>query len=260
LFRLWQHKLLDRRFQPVWQNEGATPVLYTLSRQGARYLASRSGFSGEAPAYTPFAGRGSLLFIEHTIRRNDFRVALTLASRLSPDTRLLWWRQDLGIKETVTFPDRNHGGVMRRVSVLADGFFGIEHQGKELFYFVEIDRATVSSARMLQRFKGYYQMWLQKRHTKRFGIPNFRVLIATSSEARMKKLMGAALQVSSGQDAAKLFRFAIFESYDKPNSIIEPIWQSASQEVSRKSLLGNSPDVPPLPTPADAGQKASAPT
>jgi hypothetical protein len=258
LFRLWQHKLLDRRFQPVRQNEGAAPILYTLSRQGARYLASKSGFSGEAPPYTPFVGRGSLLFIEHTLRRNDFRVALTLACRQGSNTRLLWWRQDNGIKDTVTFVDKDAKQVFRRVSVLADGFFGIEHQGKRLFYFVEVDRATVSSQRMLLRFRGYYHMWLQKRQVKRFEIPSFRVLIATSSQARMRKLVETARQVSSAPEAAKLFWFSTFEHYGKPNSILEPIWQSASQEATRMCLLG-SPALTP-PTPADAGQQASAPT
>jgi hypothetical protein len=258
LFRLWQHKLLDRRFQPVRQNEGAAPILYTLSRQGARYLASKAGFSGEAPAYTPFAGRGSLLFIEHTLRRNDFRLALTLACRGSSGTRLLWWRQDNGIKDTVTFVDKDAKQVFRRVSVLADGFFGIEHQSRRFFYFVEIDRATVSSQRMLLRFRGYYNMWLQKRHVKRFGIQSFRVLIATSGEARMKKLMETARQVSTTHEAAKLFWFATFEYYDQPDSILEPIWQSASQEATRMSLLGSPAYFPP--TPAGAGQQASAPT
>jgi hypothetical protein len=87
LFRLWQHKLLDRRFQPVRQNESAAPILYTLSRQGARYLVAKQSFTGEAPVYTPFMSRGSLLFIEHTLRRNDFRVALTLTCKHGSDHR-----------------------------------------------------------------------------------------------------------------------------------------------------------------------------
>lgn len=255
LFELWQHKLLDRRFIPVRPNEGDAPILYTLTARGARYLVAKQCVPEEAPPYTPFLSKGSSLFIEHTLRRNDFRVALTLACRGHGDRNLLWWRQDLGIKHVVTFPDPGHRSTMRHVSVLADGMFGIEHLGKKLYYFVEIDRATVSRARMLLRLKGYYHLWEQKRLHQKHGIPSFRVLIATSNNSRLRGLLELTRHISIDARGTKLFWFTTFNRYDTPSDMSNAIWQSAGV-TAPLSLFTSFLRA----TPADAGNTASAST
>jgi len=241
LFQLWQHKLLDRRFQPVIPGDGSAQIIYTLSQRGTRHLIAKEHSQDEAPPYVPFASHGSSLFIEHTLRRNDFRLCLTLACRNRADTKLLFWRQDLGIKETVTFIDGESDRHFRRVSVLADGLFGLDHQGRKFYYFVEIDRATVGITRMRSRFKGYYNLWLQKRQVKRFGIPGFRVLTITTTDSRMSSLRKASWVARSKHHSCGLFLHTIFNQYDldTPDDILSDIWKCAAvHESHRHSLLG----------------------
>lgn len=241
LFELWQHKLLDRRFQPVMPGEGSSQIIYTLSQRGTRHLIAREHGQDEAPPYVPFTSHGSSLFIEHTLRRNDFRLCLTLACRNRQDVKLLFWRQDLGIKETVTFIDGESNRRFRRVSVLADGFFGLEHQGRKFYYFVEIDRATVGLARMRSRYKGYYSLWLQKKHLKRFGIPSFRVLTVTTTESRMGSLRKASQVTRFKSNSCGIFLHTTFDKYDldTPEQILSDMWKCAALQIPhRHSLLG----------------------
>jgi len=241
LFRLWQHGFLDRRFQPVRLGEGASQILYTLSRKGAQLLFTRGGVSGETQKSAPFAGRGSALFVEHTLKRNDFRIALTLACSATADVKLLFWRQDSSIKDVVTFLNGRDRHAVRRVPIMADGFFSIEHGNRKKSFFVEIDRGTVGNKRMLARMKGYYHLWLQQRHVQKYGIKSFRVLVTTMSVARMDNLIKTARQVREGNGGSGLFWFTTFNQYDleRPQSILAPIWKrSVTENGNRYSLLG----------------------
>jgi hypothetical protein len=241
LFRLWQHHFLDRRFQPVRLGEGASQVLYTLSRTGAQLLATRNGTTTGGRAPVPFTSRGSALYVDHTLKLNDFRVALMMACNNRSDTKLLFWKQGNSIKQTVNFVNGVGQKTLHRVTVLADGFFGIEHNGMRRNYFVEIDRGTIGNRRMLTRMKGYYHLWLQRQRLHQLQTNSFRVLVVTTSTARMENLIRTARQVRNGNGGANLFWFTTFNQYDlgQPQSILAPIWKrSVPEEDTRFSLLG----------------------
>ena len=241
LFRLWQHGFLDRRFQPVRLGEGASQVLYALSRPGAQLLATRNGTITEGRAPVPFTSRGSALFVDHALKLNDFRVALTMACNNRSDTKLLFWKQGNSIKHTVSFVNGHGKMTSQRIAVLADGFFGLEHNNLKRYYFVEIDRGTISNRRMLSRMKGYYHLWLQRQSLRQLQINSFRVLIVTTSTARMENLIRTARQVRNGNGGAHLFWFTTFDQYDleEPQTIIASIWKrSVSENGTPCSLLG----------------------
>jgi len=228
--------LLERRFPPVHLGEGTRPVIYTLAPKGARLLGSQGGLIDEAgeraiPKAT-FNRKASPLFYEHTIRRNDFQLALTLACRQAPNVEVLFWRQDRSIKDAVTFLNGNGKtpAILRKVPLFADGFFGLEVKDRKLYFFVEIDRGTTDNKRFLTKMKGYYHLWLQRRHVKRYGIENFRVLVVTTSKARMENLIQTAKKVRQGNGGSGLFWFTTFDRYstDIPLSILGHIWKRAS--------------------------------
>jgi hypothetical protein len=240
LFLLWQNKYLERAFLPPVMGEGAPFAIYALGSQGVRLLVSHAGFDREAIGQTIPKSRASYLFIEHTLRRNDFRIALTLACREKDELSLTFWKQDKSIKVWVTMANGKigHSG---KVAIFPDGFFGIRHNSREFYYFLEIDRGTVDGKRMLSRFKAYRELWLSRLCLKKYGIPNFRVLTVTTSRPRMGNLIRTAMRASEGGLGSNLFLFSTFERYnlDKSQSILEPIWNSWDpRETERICLLG----------------------
>lgn len=241
LFRLWQHGLLERRFGVTAMGQGTPPALYGLSQRGARLLVSKLGLTIRAGLSAAPARKASPLFYEHTLRRNDFRLALTRACQITPDIQLLFWRQDNSIKEMVTFVNGSNANpsVLRKVPIFADGFFGIEVKGNKRFFFVEIDRGTIAHTRLLLKLKAYHHLWLQRRHIQRFGIENFRVLYITSGKGRLEHLIQSARKAQNGNGARSLFRFTTFDrfSVSNPVSVFDPIWKQGQSNNENESAL-----------------------
>jgi hypothetical protein len=252
LFRLWQNKYLERVFLPPAMGEGSPFAIYALGSRGIRLLVSQTGLDREAVGQTIPKSRASYLFIEHTLKRNDFRIALTLSCQERKILKLLFWRQDKTIKTAMSLPDKKTG-QLHKVGPFPDGFFGVRNNDKEYYYFLEIDRGTVDNKRMLLRFKAYHQLWLQRVCIKRYGIHNFRVLTVTTSEPRMANLMRTAKKAVEGNPGSSLFLFTTFDRYslEKPESILEPIWKNTdSRHIGCMSLLGRpTPEskLPPAP-------------
>lgn len=232
LFRLWQHRLLERRFGLAELGQGAPPALYGLSHKGAHILVTKGGAITKATLGATLKGRASPLFYEHTLRRNDFRIALTLACRGNPDLQLLFWKQDKSIKEIVTFLNGKaaNSPVLRKVPLLADGFFGLQAKENKRYFFVEIDRGTTAHSRLLLKLKGYYHLWSERRHVQRYGIESFRVLYVTSSKERMEHLIQTAQKVRNGLSGSGLFLFSTFDriSLEQPECAIGLIWKKST--------------------------------
>ena len=240
LFLLSQNKYLERLFLPPAMGEGSPFAIYALANKGVRWLVTSTGLDRDAIGQTTPKSRASYLFIEHTLRRNDFRLALTLACEEIPDIELLFWKQDKSIKSVVSFAN-GRTGQFHKIAIFPDGFFGLRCQDRGFYYFLEIDRGTVDSKRMLLRFKAYLQSWLQRTCVKHYGIPNFRVLIVTTSEPRMESLMKTARKAVEGNPGSNLFLFTTFDRYsiEKPESILGPVWRTAlSDDNACHSLLG----------------------
>jgi hypothetical protein len=240
LFKIWQNKFLERVFLPPLMGNGSPSAIYCLARKGVRTLVLQGGLSKETALQTTPKSRGSYLHIEHALRRNDFRIALTLACRDNLATVLMFWRQDKLIKASVRVHSERTGGL-EQVSLFPDGFFGLRAMDKEWFYFLEIDRGTVNNRRMELRYRAYYELWQSKLCLKTHRIPNFRVLTVTTAKARMESLMRAARHSITSGSRKNLFMFTTFDKYgyDRPKSILDPIWDSAALEDNGCfSLLG----------------------
>lgn len=228
LFKLWQNKYLERVFLPPKMGEGSPYAIYALGSRGVRLLVNQLGLDRQAIGHTIPRSKGSYLFIEHTLKRNDLRIALTLACKSTPNIELLFWRQDKSIKDHVTFINSKSQKLLR-IPLMADGFFGLKINNKKFYFFVEIDRGSIDNKRILNRMKGYYNFWLQKRHIKKFGIGNFRVLTITTTQQRMENLIETTKKVRKGNIGSNLFWFTTFDRYslENPKNIFEKIWRKA---------------------------------
>lgn len=78
--------------------------------------------------------------------------------------------------------------------LIPDELFGIHKDGKKRFYAVEIDRNTEQLKKRTHRntiegkLEGYLEVVERRTYHSVWGIPNFRVLIATTSESRAKAI------------------------------------------------------------------------
>jgi hypothetical protein len=89
-----------------------------------------------------------------------------------------------------------HGDPFRFDDLIPDDMFGIENGGKYHFFALEVDRATERvnttkdvTASIAKKVKGYEQVFAHKLYRERFGLPNFTVLFATTSEARVQTML-----------------------------------------------------------------------
>ena len=86
--------------------------------------------------------------------------------------------------------------------------------------------------------RAYWNWWKEGRHTKRFGIKAFRVLTITKTEKRKENLKQITKKADDRQRGSLMFWFTSEKNYDiqKPESILEPIWQTPKDD-SYHSIL-----------------------
>lgn len=209
--------------------------VYALGRAGALSLATRSG---RDPRSYPYLTRGklkfSLMFLEHTLARNEFALTLMMATRKTPGVELLLWEhRPERIRDVVHLAGK--GGEYKRQPLVADGFFGLRvgarpRGRREVYFLVEIDRGTVSIPRMASRYRGYHEWWRTGAHRHRFGIPNIRILTVGKGKRRVERLRSAAEAPRSAIHVSGLFLFTQDTNVLLANSkqILEPIWQRAT--------------------------------
>lgn len=223
---LWQNRLLDRLDLPVFVGEGAPPAVYVISTMGRRVLAERLGVDlAQIPRVD--AKRNYFFLLYHTLRRNDFRAALTAACRQTPGMEFLFWKQDKEIGDSIRMPDKRGGTI--RVPLVPDGLFGIKTDKGPAYAAVEIDRGTVSLKRFLLKQRGYFRWWADQKNVERYGEKNFRILTVTTNPRRMRNLMQATLRVKDSGRGSGLFWFTTFDRIDmeNPRSILNSIWRRA---------------------------------
>lgn len=227
---LWQNRFLDRLDLPVFVGEGSPPAVYVISSLGRKVLAEHLGID---TALIPRvdAKRNYFFLLHHTLRRNDFRAALTSACRSTPNLKLLFWKQDKEIGDSMHVPLKREQEKVR-VPLVPDGFFGIQTPNGSAYAFVEIDRGTVGLKKFLLKQRGYFHWWLEKKNIEKYGEKNFRVLTVTTNSRRMHNLIRATLRVKDSQQGSGLFWFTTFDQVDldHPESILSPIWVRAKAQ------------------------------
>jgi len=232
LFLLWQNRLLERLFQPVVAFQGSSSAIYALAHQGAKLLGERKG--QDTASLQPIGqgkARRSAYFLDHTLRRNDFRICLELSCKNREDLELLFWRQGKDeIKDAVFL---NHGPICkRRVPLVADGFFGLKVGTQRFYFLVEIDRGTETIGHVKRKLQGYYSWWKEKGPQKRFAVPNIRILLVTTKERRHENLFQAALSVREESQGSGLIWLTTDEhiTLDDPGRVLDRIWRKAKDD------------------------------
>lgn len=235
LRRLYEHGLVVRLYMPARPYDRRVHTIYGLSAKGARLLRERH--EGVEPAHLSPKDERSALFLDHTLRRNDMRICLTLLSRQNPDFELVSWKQmPEEVKARTEVPE---GRDTARVTLVPDAVFVLRLGETRAAFAVEIDMGTVRVTSMAARYRAYWCWWRSGGPAKRFGPIPFRVLTLTTTEAHLTALKRVATEApTTGRKGSGLFWFTLLSTLDlkHPESGLTSNWKVAR--------IGKTPEKP----------------
>lgn len=236
LRKLWEHRFLERSFLPVVNGkEPATRrAIYSLDYRGANHLIKNDGADPGHIKHVLRHNKPQYSYVEHQLMVSQFRAVLTVALNGTNNTKITLWRQDAGLRDQVDIIDRK--GRKERLPIAPDGYFCIEDERGRMYWFLEVDRYTMSGPRWLKKMLAYYHWWDQKKHTEKFGIKNFRVISvcpnAFQRDSRLettKKVKTNKAGEKMGPVGSRLFWFVSDEDYTLKNAenILKTIFKVA---------------------------------
>jgi hypothetical protein len=219
--------LLHFQFQRRVTDAERTEVL-ALSLAGAKELARAMEVD---PASVPHSTRStsarSAFFLDHTLARNSFALALAISGRRVGGAPLYSWEHDrdrLADSVSLMTPE----GQFRRVPLEADGLaICCGPRGTEGL-LVEIDRGTEPPSYLGAKYAGYLEWWRQGRHLKRFDLKTVRILTVAPDQRRTMRLRQACLAATAGK-AGGLFWFVSEDAIAK-NGFAAANWSTAKVE------------------------------
>jgi len=232
LQKLFHHGFLDRPpSQILYPLAGPQKMVYALGDRGASLLAEKYGVDIAKIKWNEKNKEVKDRHIQHTLMISNFRTCLELALSKIPDTNLLFWQRE-NPKELKDYVYIEDYGREIKAPIVPDGFFGIQDPKGKMFFFLEADQSTMTNARFLKKMRAYWRWWKDGRHTKRFGIKAFRVLTITKTKQRKENLRKITKKADDRQVGSFMFWFTSEENYSlqRPESILEPIWQTPKDD------------------------------
>jgi len=250
LLALWENEYVERPEAQVTTRflyEGSRPMIYGLSRKGARLLREE-GFDVRRRLLDGIdkEQKSGWRFVEHTVSIAGFIVALEVAAKARSGIEVLdrgeiledapKTRRDRQVRlEAVISLD----GAMKRNAVVPDALFGLRFENDEESYFMlEIDRGQmpIERHRNLQRtyfakkMLTYYEANRQKRHVHDLGLGNFRVVTVTTTPQRVKAMVAAQRAITDGR-GSNIFLFSDEATLLSAGSPLDVEWVSGKGEM-----------------------------
>jgi len=223
LYKLYHGGYLNRVLAGSALQRMNTPMLYTLTREGAETLQEVEpdwGVNG-----SPHRTNVKAMFVEHTIAVNDVRTAITKRCQ-QPDCQIKAWRSEAALKadyDYVTLPDGE------RLSLIPDGWFQVQiatapDKATLMSCVLEVDRGTMSVKRLLRRLQAYAIYQQSGAYQERFGTHHMRVVTVTSSETRCEHLWQGVTRQS---DQTRFF-FGVQAQMTAEAVLDEAIWRRSN--------------------------------
>lgn len=226
LVRLYDHRYLERIPVPIVEI-GSSPYLYILDKQGIETL-QRQGIED----FTGVPDKDvSLMFMEHTLAINKFRIAMTQACHEAGWTIPIW-RTENEIKadyDKVTI--KGKGSRPKVIPIVPDSYFVIESPDRGVaHFFLELDRGTMKHDLFQAKVEGYLSYYKQGGYEKRFKAKGFRVVtvVDTPTEARVHNLATHTAQMDG---IGRRFWFAHLPAITPETALTQPIWTVAGDNT-----------------------------
>ncbi len=211
LLRLKRAGLLRRFF--LGTKSGGQKALYTLSVSGAKLVA------------VPFRGLRKRsdevliadFFVTHQLAINEVYCNMKFRPIPVPEARFEKWMSFYEPLEAAT-------------RLIPDGYIEVCTPLKTLAAFLEVDLGNEGLSVWKSKVQNYLQYAISGNFEKRFGQPQFRVLVIVNTERRMRSLQAATLALTD-----KIFWFSTFDSIARAG-FWSPVWVRA-KDGERRSLL-----------------------
>jgi hypothetical protein len=237
LRKLWEHRFLERSFLPIVHGKepASRRAIYSLDYQGGNILIKNDGVDPQHMKHVLRHNKPEYSYVEHQLMGSQFRAVLTLALAKEPKVKILFWRQDREIRDYIEIAGGN--SKKERLPIAPDGYFCIEDERGKMYWFLEVDRYTMSGPRWVEKMLAYYHWWDQKKHQEKFGIRNFRVISVCPSaqqrDARLEITQKARTKVGGRDETLgkKLFWFVSEKDclLNDPSQLLRPIFRVAKK-------------------------------
>lgn len=230
LQKLFHNGYLDRLITDLHKEN-----IYGLGNKGADLLTEHSGLDRGKINWTWKNRKNRKPNRNHTLMVANFRIALALALKAAPAKMHLWVPEGEALRDAVMV---DQGQKKIRIPVAPDAFFSLTDGQSYLNFFLEADQSTMTNDRFLTKLKGYWHFYKQGKHRQKLGIDSFRVLTITKSALRAQNLRRVAKKADEKETGSLMFWFASEDNYSpqKPENVLQPIWQTPKDETRRRLL------------------------
>lgn len=169
--------------------------LLALTRAG---ILRRTFVGRNKPVYQLAARSGSAkehsgLFLEHQLAINEIYLALKYTPSAAVGLSLIDWRR-------FTAP------LSSSVQLIPDAYFTLRQNGLLQGLFLEMDLGTETVSTVKRKAEGYLQLAVSGEFSGQFGLPQFRVLVVTTTHTRVRNLRAAISPLTD-----RIFRFTTLE-------------------------------------------------
>lgn len=175
-------------------------VVYALDQRGANLLASLSGVDRKQIRWRKYHNQVKLLFLEHRLAVNDFRIALVLGAPRGPYGIEKWIYEPVIREWSVDDPDE----LAPPLALRPDAYTAVTAGPRRLHFFVEVDMGTESHAHFASKIRRYLAFKESRLFPARFGGRSFRILTVAPTKTRVASLK----RVAEGVGGRRLFWFA----------------------------------------------------
>ena len=234
---------------------GSRPITYALGNKGIDYLAAKFGFRRAAVDWTAKARTAVRGEIDHALEITDFMVGLEIACRRRATVQVMPFDEILAsiVPEETRKAQRPYQwpvAVRWKGSDIVlhptpDRIFGIRdlerrEGANRKFFWLEVDKGTMPTARrsldktsMLRKIVGYAETYRRGIHTKRYNLPNVRVLTVTPGRQRIGNIIGAYREHAAALVSPKFFLFADRAGLRRAEDFLDYPWLDAAGEQHR---------------------------
>jgi hypothetical protein len=211
LLRLTRAGLLRRFF--LGTKGGGQKAIYALSQAGAKLV--------DVPFRGPRRRNDELIvadfFVAHQFAINEIYCDLKYRPIPISEAKFEKW---------INFNKPLDSGTR----LIPDGYFEIHTPQKMLCAFLEVDLGNEGLSVWKRKVESYLQYAISGAYEKRFGQPQFRVLVIANTERRVQSLNSATLLLTQ-----KIFWFSTFDSIAQAD-FWSPLWVRA-RAGERQPLL-----------------------
>lgn len=235
---LYHHAYLNRRFLPLRDAFGAARAYYTLDSRGANVLSHAFELTRRELDWRPRDGRREPLYMEHTLRINDARVAIVLAARAGQTQ--LRWLDERELKRRAPqhrVPDPLQPGA--NITIIPDGYFTLAERWS---FALELDRGTVEETPFKRKVRGYGEWKLTGLYRQALGTHSLRVLFVVADARRDPDRLNRIRRWTEDANGGTMFWFAHLDSLS-PSSLLSAACWLVAGSGKKRSLLGVSHDL-----------------